>query len=372
MPKVLITGSGSHVPSNGVSNGQLVQVFNDYVLRYNEENLPAIEAGQIPALEPTSCERIEQLSGIRHRYFVTRQGILDPEIMQPLLPTRADTRPSLSLELALPAIETALQEAGLEAGQIDLLILASTHAERAYPSLAIELQHLMGTGGIAYELHMEGASAAFAIAQAEQALRAGQARRALIVCPEINSAQLDFRDRESHFLFGDGAAALVLELSEEVPPGGLELLSTRLWTRYANEIRNNFGYLNRTQPENQYLPDKLYHQQLEPLLDNLIPWLGEIWGSYLQEAGVSAQQLSRVWLQQANVHIHRTLATVLTGEFSAERWPLVLDRYANTGAAGALMGFHCTKSGLGPGMLGALLMFGAGYTAGAVLLRRSS
>ena len=96
MPKVLITGSGSHVPSNGVSNGQLVQVFNDYVLRYNEENLPAIEAGQIPALEPTSCERIEQLSGIRHRYFVTRQGILDPEIMQPLLPTRADTRPVIT------------------------------------------------------------------------------------------------------------------------------------------------------------------------------------------------------------------------------------------------------------------------------------
>ena len=75
----------------------------------------------------------------------------------------------------------------------------------------------------------------------------------------------------------------MLERREVVPAGAIELLSTRLWTRFANEIRNNFGYLNRTQPENQYLPDKLYHQQNESLLDKLLPWLCEVWGGYLQE-----------------------------------------------------------------------------------------
>lgn len=370
MSKRVITGSGVHVPTHGVGNAQLVKVFNDYVARYNEENLPAIEAGQIPALEPTSCEFIERVSGIRHRHFVTRQGLLDAEVMQPLLPPRADEKPSLSLELAWPAVQAALQEAQLQAAQLDLLIVASTHGERAYPSPAIELQSLLGAGGIAYDVHMAGSSAAFAIAQAELMLAAGQARRALIVCPEINSAQLNFRDRDTHFRFGDGAAALVLESVETLPPGAMELLATRLWTRYDPRMRTNFGYLNRTRPELQYLPDKLHVQGAEALPEGLLPWLVEHWRAFLQETGMPARQLSRVWLQQVSLPFHRAVATALEGDFDAERWPVLLDRYADTGAAGPLMAFHATKAALAPGQQGALLLFGAGCTAGAVLLRR--
>lgn len=370
MTHVYITGSGMQLPPYKVSNDVLVSAYNDYVALYNEENQSAIEAGQIPALKATSSEFIEQVSGIRERYYITRNGLLDPEIMQPVLPPQEATRLPHTLELALPAARMALDQGGREAAEVDLLIVASTLSERAYPSLAIELQHHLGTSGTAYDMHMAGCSAAFAIQAARDAICQGTARKALVVCAEITSAQLNYRDRLTHFMFGDGAGALLLEA--EVGPDCqdvVELLTCRLNTSFSRDIVNKFGALNRTQVDYLAQDERLLFQDAPAVLEHLVPWVGSCLEQHLQTEGMAASQLRRVWLQQANKHIHESLATQLCGHFVPEQWPTVLERMGNTGTAGPIICFHLHRHGMQMGERGALVFFGAGYACGSLIVQ---
>jgi len=97
------------------------------------------------------------------------------------------------------------------AGDIELVIVACSNLERPYPAVAVELQAALGAGGFAFDMNVACSSATFAIETAANAIRAGSVRRALIVNPEICSAHLNFRDRDSHFIFGDACTAIVVE-----------------------------------------------------------------------------------------------------------------------------------------------------------------
>ena len=104
MTSIVISGSGLYTPPFAVSNEALVTAFNQYVDLYNEENASAIDAGQLPAKQHSSCEFIEKASGIKSRYLVSKEGVLDPDIMQPLLPERADDQPSIMVEMAVAVL----------------------------------------------------------------------------------------------------------------------------------------------------------------------------------------------------------------------------------------------------------------------------
>ncbi len=106
-----------HTPPFAVSNEELVAAFNQYVDLYNEENASAIDAGQLSAKQHSSCEFIEKASGIKSRYLVSREGVLNPDIMQPLLAERPDEMPSIMVEMAVAAAEQALIAAGREPGR---------------------------------------------------------------------------------------------------------------------------------------------------------------------------------------------------------------------------------------------------------------
>lgn len=117
MTSIVISGSGLYTPPFAVSNEALVAAFNQYVDLYNEENASAIDAGQLPAKQHSSCEFIEKASGIKSRYLVSSEGVLDPDIMQPLMAERPDDQPSIMVEMAVAAAEQALIAAGREPGR---------------------------------------------------------------------------------------------------------------------------------------------------------------------------------------------------------------------------------------------------------------
>lgn len=211
MTSIVISGSGLYTPPFAVSNEALVAAFNQYVDLYNEENASAIDAGQLPAKQHSSCEFIEKASGIKSRYLVSSEGVLDPDIMQPLMAERPDDQPSIMVEMAVAAAEQALIAAGREPGEIDLVIVAASNMPRPYPALAIELQHYLGASGLAFDMNVACSSATFGIKTAADMLAAGTARLALVVNPEICSGHLNFRDRDSHFIFGDACTAVLLE-----------------------------------------------------------------------------------------------------------------------------------------------------------------
>ena len=369
MYQVVLTGSGFHVPPYEVTNQQLADVYNRYVHQFNQENGSAIEAGQIAPLKESSPDFIEALSGIHSRYFLTREGILDPEIMQPMLPATSLQRPSFQLQLAVPAIQQALDESGVDPEQIDALYLASSLCERTFPSVAIELQSFLGAKGMACAIHMAASSALYALQQAHLLLQSGAAQRALIVVPEINSAQLDFRDRFSHFLFGDGCAVLVLE-REDVAVGkaGFVVRSCRVESHFSTLIHNLNGDLLRTHPESRYLLERLYRQAGPAVGESLLPLVCGHLLQHLAHAGLAVGDMAQLWLHHVDRHFHAAIADTLALE--PERLPSLLQCYGNLAAAGAPASFHHFKHTLGPGEHGIMAAYGAGYAMGSVLLTR--
>ena len=115
MNQVVLTGTGLFTPEQSISNEELVESFNAYVEKFNAENAAAIEAGEIDALAPSSAPFIEKASGIKNRFVVDKEGILNPDIMAPQLDERPNDAPSLLAEMGVKAAQQALEEAQIEA-----------------------------------------------------------------------------------------------------------------------------------------------------------------------------------------------------------------------------------------------------------------
>jgi beta-ketodecanoyl-[acyl-carrier-protein] synthase len=221
-----ITGSGLYTPPESISNEELVTSFNEYVRRWNLEHGGEIAAGRAQPLAESSSEFIVKASGVRSRHVVEKRGILDPGVMRPQIRRRSNQEPSLLCEISLAAARQALEQAGREPADVDGVLVACSNLERAYPAVAVEVQHYLGTGGYAFDLNVACASAAFAVQTAVDSVARGSARAIIVVNPEVCSAHLNFRDRDSHFIFGDAAAALVIEASPRDPSGPHALSAT--------------------------------------------------------------------------------------------------------------------------------------------------
>ena len=251
----VIAATGLHTPPQSISNAELVEAFNAYVVRFNAENAAPIAEGRMEALQPSSSEFIEKASGIRSRRVVDKTGILDPAVMRPAIPERPNDQLSILAEIAVKAAQDALERWGKPRSRIGAVLCAASNMQRAYPAMAIEVQAALGIGGFAFDMNVACSSATFGIKTAADYIAAGSVDAVLVVNPEICSGHLNFRDRDSHFIFGDVATAAIIERADEAD-GGWDILGTRLLTHFSNNIRNNFGFLNRAAPEGRDLPDK--------------------------------------------------------------------------------------------------------------------
>ncbi|RXZ44967.1 beta-ketoacyl-ACP synthase III [Crenobacter cavernae] len=372
MKPVVISGSGLFTPPHAVGNDALVAAFNQFVSIYNAEHADDIAAGWIEALAESSSDFIERASGIKQRYLMDKGGVLDPSRMVPNLAERGNDALSVQAEMALAAARDALKAAGRAANEVDLIIVACSNLQRAYPAVAIEVQEALGAAGFAYDMNVACSSATFGIQNAVAAIAAGQARLALVINPEICSAHLNFRDRDSHFIFGDAATALVLEAFDTARSANVyEVLGGRLATQFSNHIRNNFGFLNRCAPEGLGAVDKLFVQQGRKVFKEVCPMVGEHIVAHLGQLGIAPQQVKRFWLHQANLAMNELIARrVLGRDATRSEAPVILDAYANTSSAGSVIAFHLHSRDMAAGDIGVLSSFGAGYSVGSVIVKK--
>jgi beta-ketodecanoyl-[acyl-carrier-protein] synthase len=367
-----LAGTGLFTPAQSISNEELVASFNEYVRRYNAAHAEAIAAGSVAALLNSSVEFIVKASGVKSRYVVDKAGLLDPKIMCPRIPERPNDQLSLSAEMAAAAGRDALADAGRKAEDIDAVIVSCANLERPYPAVAIEVQQALGIEGFAFDMNVGCASAAFAMKIAADMIAQGQARAILICNPEILTGHLNFRDRDSHFIFGDAATAFVVERAEAAKGRNCwEIVSSKLKTRFSNNIRNNFGFLNRAAPDRIGSRDKLFVQQGRKVFKEVVPLVSGMILAHLAENGLGPSSLKRLWLHQANLHMNELIVHHVLGRSPAPgEAPTILDEYANTSSAGAMIAFHKFSADLEPGDFGLLCVFGAGYSAASVILRK--
>ncbi len=376
MTDVFITGTGLYTPPNSVSNDELVSAFNQYVELYNEQNKAQIESGELEPLGPSSSEFIEKASGIKSRFVVSKDGLLDPEIMTPLIPERPNEEISVLAEIGLAAAKKALEAAGREASDIDCIICAASNMQRAYPAISIEIQAALGASenGFAFDMNVACSSATFGIQTAADMIRSGSAKSVLVINPEICSGHLNFRDRDSHFIFGDVATAVLVE-GENTQSNGARwrILGTKLKTQFSNNIRNNFGFLNRAAPEGIGAKDKLFVQEGRKVFKEVVPMVAAMITEQLGERNIEVSSLKRLWLHQANAGMNRLISSKVLGrEATSDESPTVLDTYANTSSAGSIIAFNKYSDDFKIGELGIICSFGAGYSAGMVFVQRVS
>ncbi|MBT3467358.1 MAG: beta-ketoacyl-ACP synthase III [Rhodobacteraceae bacterium] len=367
-----ITGTGVFTPKNTISNAELVKSFNAYVDKFNLEHAGQIESGDVAPQSHSSEEFIVKASGIHSRYVIDKDGILDPDVMHPLMRQREDHEPSLMAEMALDAALKALKAAGKTPASIDAVICAASNLERAYPAVAIEIQELLGIKGFAFDMNVACSSATFGLQLAADMIKSGSISSALVVNPEICSAHLEWRDRDCHFIFGDVATATLVQRSEDASGPYFEIKSTRCATDFSNNIRNNNGFLRRSRPDGTAdRRDMQFMQNGRKVFKEVLPMVSAHIGSHMNDEGIQATDLKRLWLHQANKSMNDFIGKKVLGRIPEDgEQPNILQDYANTSSAGSIIAFSKYSNDLDDGDYGLICSFGAGYSVGSVIVQR--
>ena len=372
MNQIVISGTGLFTPSESISNAELIACFNAYVAQFNQNNAAAIAEGVVTALEPSSEAFIEKASGIKARYVMNKSGVLDINRMAPDIPERSDDQPSIMCDMAVAAATQALERAGRTAADVDAVIVACSNLQRAYPAIAVEVQTALGINGYGFDMNVACSSATFGIQAGVTAIESGQARAVLVISPEITSGHLNWRDRDSHFIFGDACTAVLLERAENASSAHqFEIVGMKLKTLFSNNIRNNFGFLNRADESGVGKPDKLFRQQGRKVFRDVCPMAAALITDTVQAQQLSITDIKRFWLHQANLNMNLLISrTILGRDATPEESPTILDTYANTSSAGSIIAFHKYQEDLIAGDVGVICSFGAGYSIGCVVVRR--
>jgi len=318
-----ITGTGSHLPPRRVTNADLVAEL----------------AGR--GIE-TSNDWIVERTGIRARHFAA-----------------ADVACS---DMALEASRNALQAAGVEAKDIDLIIVATSTPDMVFPSTACILQNKLGAIGCpAFDVQAVCSGFVYALTVADAMIRAGTARRALVVGSEIFSRLLDFNDRTTCVLFGDGAGAVVLEASDE--PG---ILSTDLHAdgRHVG-ILCVPGHVSGGQVTG--LP--LLTMDGPAVFKLAVGVLESAARATLEKAGLTEADIDWLVPHQANIRIMQGTARKL--KLPMDKVVVTVDQHGNTSAASIPLALdHAVRAGqVSKGETVLLEGVGGGFTWGAVLLK---
>ena len=316
----VIAGTGSALPKRVVTNHELAQTVD------------------------TSDEWIVERSGIRQRY-IAGEG---------------ETTSTLAIEAA----RKALAAAGVEGSQIGLIVLATTTPDQTFPATATIVQDAIGAnGGIAFDVAAVCSGFLYALGVADSMLRAGMAQRALVIGAETMTRLLDWEDRTTCVLFGDGAGAVVLE-ARDVAEDGPGVLATHL---HADGAHNELLYVDGGPSTTQ----SVGHLRMKgrEVFRHAVVNLADVLGNVLEECGLSAADLDWVVPHQANQRILDATAKKLG--LPPEKVVVTVDRHANTSAASVPLALDCAVSDgrIKRGDLIVLEAMGGGFTWGASLVR---
>lgn len=317
-----ITGTGSYLPPRRLSNADLVL----------ELAAKGVE---------TSDEWIVERTGIRARHFADQD--------------------MASSDLALEASKLALEAAGVEAKEIDLIIVATSTPDMVFPSTACILQHKLGAaGGAAFDVQAVCSGFVYALTIADAMIQTGAANKALVIGSEVFSRILDFSDRTTCVLFGDGAGAVVLEASDT--PG---ILATDL---HADGKHVGILCVPGSLSGGQVLGDPLLKMDGQAVFKLAVGVLEESARAVLAKAGKDAADLDWLIPHQANIRIMQSTARRL--KLSMDHVMVTVDQHGNTSAASIPLALDAgVRSGrILPGQLLMLEGVGGGFTWGAVLL----
>ena len=317
-----ITGTGSYLPPRRLSNADLVQ----------ELASKGVE---------TSDDWIVERTGIRARHFAASEACTS--------------------DLALQAARNALAAAGREPGEIDLIIVATSTPDMVFPSTACILQHKLGAaGGAAFDMQAVCSGFVYALTVADAMIQTGSASRALVIGAEVFSRILDFSDRTTCVLFGDGAGAVVLEASDS--PG---ILATDL---HADGKHVDILCVPGSVSGGQVTGDPLLKMDGQAVFKLAVGVLEESARTVLAKAGKAASDLDWLIPHQANIRIMQSTAKRL--KLSMERVMVTVDQHGNTSAASIPLALDAgVRSGkIRAGQLLMLEGVGGGFTWGSVLL----
>ncbi|MFU8814115.1 MAG: beta-ketoacyl-ACP synthase III [Pseudomonadales bacterium] len=377
MNEVVISGVGLWKPEHRISNAELVASYNAWAERYNSEHQQAIARGELAAKPLSSAEFIDKASGIGSRYAYVKDGILDITRMRPRIPHRSEDELSHQAEIALNSARPALAAAGRlradgTAAEVDMVIVSCAYTERSYPAIAIEVQHALGIAGFGFDMLVACSAATFALQRAVDAIKAGSANAVLVINPELTSPQVNYTDRDSHFIFGDVSTAVVLERADAaVAPHRYQVLGSKAQTLYSNNIRSNFGYVARAEDTDPFGVANLFHQNGRKVFKEVCPMAAEHLESQISAHGLTTSDVRRWWLHQANLNMNQLIVRRLLGrDASQEEAPVVLDEFANTASAGSIIAFCLHHQDLQAGDHGVICSFGAGYSIGSLLVRK--
>jgi beta-ketodecanoyl-[acyl-carrier-protein] synthase len=369
---VVITGTGLFTPPYSISNAELAASLSIAVNRWNEEHADKIATGEAVARTLPDEEFIERASGIKSRFVMEKEGILDPDRLRPHLPLRGEDELGLQAEMAMPAVMEALAQAGRRPDEVDCVIVGCSNLQRAYPAVAIEIQHALGADGWAYDMNVACSSATFSMQAGVDALTNGSADCVVVVHPEITSGHNNFALRDHHFIFGDACTAMVLERNDDaVAAERWHVLGGKLSTKFSNSIRNDFGFLNPCEDGERDPFELVFRQRGQQVFKEVVPLVVHHIQDQLAAVGMEAETIRRFWLHQANLKMNQLIAKNVLGRIPDQNEaPVILDRYANTSSAGSVIAFHLHRDDLVRGDIGVICSFGAGYSIGSLVVRK--
>ena len=320
MIRSVICGSGSALPGKAVTNAELAKRVD------------------------TSDEWIVERTGIRQRYIASE----------------GETTGTLATEAA----RKALAAAGMDAGSIDLIVLATATPDHTFPATATTVQHALGcNGGIAFDVAAVCSGFLYAMATADSMLRTGMAKRALVIGSETFSRILDWEDRTTCVLFGDGAGAIVLEASE-CDADGPGIITTKL---HADGAYTDMLYVDGG-PSTTGTVGKLRMKGRE-VFRHAVVNLASVLKETIAAAGLTPEDIDWVVPHQANARILDATARKLG--LPSQKVIVTVDQHANTSAASVPLAFDIAMSDgrIKPGDLVMFEAMGGGFTWGASLIR---
>ena len=318
-----IVGTGSSLPARRVSNADLVA----------ELAAQGVE---------TSDEWIVERTGIHARHFAERE--------------------QTASDLALQASRQALAAAGCEAADIDLIIVATSTPDMVFPSTACILQHKLGIAGCpAFDVQAVCSGFVYALTVADAMIRAGNARRALVVGAEVFSRILNFQDRTTCVLFGDGAGAVVLQASDEAGILASDLHADGRHVGILCVPGNVYG--------GEVLGSPLLTMDGQAVFKLAVGVLEKAARAVLDKAGLQEGDIDWLIPHQANIRIMQSTARKL--KLPMDRVVVTVDQHGNTSAASIPLALdQAVRAGqVQPGQTVMLEGVGGGFTWGAVLLK---
>ncbi len=370
--KIVISGTGVWTPEYTITNEELVDSYNRWAQKYNKENAAAIEAGELDEKPLSSVRFIEKSSGIRQRYVYAKEGILDIDRMAPKFAERREEELSNQAQIAVAAAKKAMAAANKKAQDIDAVIVSCAYTQRAYPAIAVEVQKELGIEGFGFDMLMACSAATFGLHRAYDSLAAGTAKCVLAINPELVTPQVNYCDRDSHFIFGDVSCAVIMETDKTCTvENAYEVLSTKAYTSFSNNIRSNFGHMSRATDADPYGWDKLFHQAGRKVFEEVSPVAAEHIRDHLARHDIAPSAVNRFWLHQANINMNRMVIKYLLDDvLTPDKTPTILDQYANTASAGSIIAFDMYREDLHPGDIGVICSFGAGYSVGSLIVKK--